>query len=312
MISPSEKNNEHGHSPSCLDISPERLNRMSPSELADAMEEALDFMTEEDYDSDVINAYLEALDRMSSIPEHPNSEEAYANFKQKLKAMTGTNEAQNQPFVSKHTFKGYRVFRTGLVAALAVILLFGSMIIAQAFGLDVFGAIARWTEDAFSFGELPADEASNNPSATYRGWKADSKNTEASVPKEYEELKAALDERGLPFHAPVMPEGFEVAENLVYIRPDTNNVEFGIAYMRENDMIKFEVIQFDEQPQTVHEKDNGNPEEYYYNNICHYMFENAGHKVKVAVWVIGNIEYSLSTTSDTVSLKQLIESFYEV
>lgn len=310
MISPSEKNNEHGHSPSCLDISPERLNRMSPSELADAMEEALDFMTEEDYDSDVISAYLEALDRVSPIPEHPNSEEAYANFKQKLKVMTGTNEAQDQPSVSIHTSKRYRVFRTGLVAALTVILLFGSMIIAQAFGLDVFGAIARWTEEVFSFGELPADETSNNPSATYRGWKTDSKNTEANVPKEYDALKAALDERGLPFRAPVMPEGFEVADSLVYIDPKTNNVEFGIAYTRESDTIKFEVIQFNERPQTVHEKNNGDPEEYEYNGISHYLFGNSSNKV--AVWVIDSLEYSLSINSNTVNMKQLIQSIYEV
>ena len=40
-----------------------------------------------------------------------------------------------------------------LVAAVLVACLFSGMVVAQASGLDVFGAIARWTADAFSFGD---------------------------------------------------------------------------------------------------------------------------------------------------------------
>lgn len=266
------------------DQSPERLSTMSPSELADAMEEALDSMTEETYDSGLISAYLEALDRVSPIPEHPSSEQAYTDLKLKLNDMAGTNQAQNYQPVSKRTAKRCRVLRACLAAALMAVLLFG------AFGVNVLGAIAQWTGEIFCFGELPEQEA--------------------EVPEEYSELKAALDERGLPFRAPVMPEGFTVAESLVFIHPDTNLVEFTILYKRDNDVIIFEFVQFDGKPKTVYEKDSGEPEEYNYNNIPHYLFENAGNQV--AVWTIDDLEYSLSTNTNSINLKRLIQSFYEV
>lgn len=307
MISPSEKNNEHGHSPSCLDISPERLNRMSPSELADAMEEALDFMTEETYDPDIISAYLEALDRVSSIPEHPNAEEAYASFKRKLNALAGTNEAQNQPPVSTHTSGRYRIWHTGLAAALIVVVLFGSMMIAQALGLDVFGAIARWTEEAFSFGALPTDKASNNPSTKSEERPVNSQYTE--VPAEYSDIKAAMEKRGIPFCFPKIPAGFEVVQTLMYTMPSTEKIQFSVGYMKNDDFISFEFSQYDGAPKTVYEKDKNNVEVFNYNNIPHYIFRNEGDTV--AVWLNGDLEYSVSSNTDSIDLKQIIRSFYE-
>ncbi len=306
MNSPSQKSNEQSYSPSCLDISPDRLNKMSPSELADAMEEALDFMTEETYDPDVISAYLDALDQRIPIPEHPNADAAYGKLQQKLKEVSIISEMPEQQTAHSHSRRS--IWRTGLVAALVVFTLFGGLVIAQACGLDVFGAIARWTEEAFSFGELSTDVASNNPSTTYQERNTEYAKTE--VPPEYNELKSALDERGLPFRIPVMPEGFEVAESLVYIRPKTNNVEFTIVYTQESDVIIFEVVQFDGRPKTVYEKDNSEVEEYNYNNIPHYIFKNNGDTV--ATWVIGDLEYSLSANTNSVYFKQLIKSFYEV
>lgn len=134
--------------------------------------------------------------------------------------------------------------------------------------------------------------------------------TKTEVPPEYKELKSALDERGLPFRIPVIPEGFEEAESLVYIHPKTDNVEFAIVYRQGTDSILFEVVQFDGRPNTVHEKDAGDPEQYKYNDITHYIFENVGDKA--AAWVIDDFEYSICINSDTVNLKQLIRSFYEV
>lgn len=60
-----------------FDVSFERLNQMSPAELEEEMERALDAMTEETYDPAVISAYLEAMDRKAPMPTPPDPEEAY-------------------------------------------------------------------------------------------------------------------------------------------------------------------------------------------------------------------------------------------
>lgn len=60
---------------------------------------------------------------------------------------TGTVRCDARPTVKKRT-----PFRTWLsIAAAAVILVFGSMVGAQATGIDVFGFLARWTADVFRF-----------------------------------------------------------------------------------------------------------------------------------------------------------------
>ena len=69
------------------DISLDRLNAMSPSELAAKLAQALDSMAESIYDGHVIDAYLEILDRKAPMPPHMDAETAYREF---LKAARST------------------------------------------------------------------------------------------------------------------------------------------------------------------------------------------------------------------------------
>ena len=55
----------------------------------------------------------------------------------------------------RHVFR-----RVGLVAAVIVVI-FGLMITAQAAGLDIFGAIARWTDETFHFSVSGEAQAAN-------------------------------------------------------------------------------------------------------------------------------------------------------
>lgn len=57
MDSPLTKHEQDGK-PSFLDVTPERLSKLTASQLADDMERALDFMSDETYDDAVIDAYL--------------------------------------------------------------------------------------------------------------------------------------------------------------------------------------------------------------------------------------------------------------
>ncbi len=303
MNSPSHNSGEH--SSPCLNVSPDRLNKMSASELADAMEEALDLMTEETYDPNVINAYLDALERRVPVPEHPSAEAAYESFQQKLKEVS--SGITKPPTVPSRAPRRRSVWRTRLVAALLAFALLGAMIIAQAIGVDVFGAIARWTSEMFSFGELPENDTANNPSTTTKGLLTGPENKK--TPEEYRELKLALEERGLPFLFPEIPEGFEVTESLLYIVPADKSIQFTAAYKRNDDCLIYEVIQNEGQSNMIYEKDSSAVEIYEYNDILHYIFGNEGDTI--STWMIDNLEYSLSSNTDSVDLRQLIRSFYK-
>ena len=156
MESPLNHHSNQTGKPDCLDISPERLKKMSPSELEQAMEDALSIMTEEDYDPAVIDAYLNALDDQVPMPMYPDAKTSYTDFQQKVRSLSGDPSVQGMQ--KRRHVRLHRIPRVGLVAALTVACLFGSMVAAQAAGVDVFGALARCTESAFSFGPIQSGQ----------------------------------------------------------------------------------------------------------------------------------------------------------
>lgn len=86
--------------------------------------------------------------------------------------------------------------RRGLVVAAILIVMFGSMLTAQAAGVDVFGAIGRWTEENFQF-VLPTTNQSDTVGIN-------------------DDFQKASEKFGLPssFVPTWCPEGFTSAEPL--------------------------------------------------------------------------------------------------
>ena len=184
------------------DVFMQMLEAMTKEELTNGLNEALESMTDEDYDSALIDAYLAALDRKAPMPEIPDTDTSFANFKNRL---LQTFPAKNDAAVSPRR-KAQSVWRVGLVAALIVICLMGGMVVAQAAGVDVFGAIARWTDEVSSLGAIHfdgADDGASTPAVT--GYGASSSNEDA-----YASLQEALDDYGITeFREPTwIPDGY--------------------------------------------------------------------------------------------------------
>ncbi len=122
----------------------DELERLSPEELAQTMEQTLDQMTEDTYDQAVIDAYLDALDAKTPMPEAPDVEESYGQFQAML------SQALPDEAPSKPKRRG-SVLRMTLRVALAAAFVFSCLMMAQASGLDLWGTVARWTDDRFHF-----------------------------------------------------------------------------------------------------------------------------------------------------------------
>lgn len=122
----------------------DELEQLSPEELAQAMEQALDQMTEDTYDQAVIDAYLDALDAKTPMPEAPNVEESYGQF-QAMLSQALPDETPSKPQ------RRWSVLRMTLRVALAAAFVFSCLMMAQASGLDLWGTVARWTDDGFRF-----------------------------------------------------------------------------------------------------------------------------------------------------------------
>ena len=124
-----------------------QLAQLSPEELAQAMEQALDEMTEDTYDQAVLDAYLDALDAKAPMPEMPDVDTSYQQFQAML---SGAVSPQEEP---KPRRRG-RVLRMTLRVFLAAAFLFGCLVAAQAAGFNILGAVISWTDDTFLM-ELP-------------------------------------------------------------------------------------------------------------------------------------------------------------
>ena len=278
-----------------MDKHPETLEAMSPSELAEAMEAALDAMTEETYDPAVIDAYLDALDRKAPMPTHPNAESSYQDFQDKLQEYV---EGASKP--AKQTRKFRRIARTGIVAALLAVLLASA---AQAAGIDVVGTIARWTENVFSFGTVQSgNDSSHYPSV--------SNQVPADVPEEYQELVTELQKRGIEEYTipTYIPEGFQADTPELYV-DENGYIEFTAAYANGDDMVIFAIFGYKGKHAGLYEKDNSEVRIYTKNDTNHYFFQN--REINSVAWTVNELEYSIRTTLPAAELEKIINSMYE-
>ena len=292
----------------CLDVSPDRLRSMSPSELEQAMEEALSVMTDETYDPAVIDAYLDALDQKAPMPAGPDAKTSYDAFSRRVRALPNEISADSAP--KRRRVRLRSAMRVAVAAALLVGCLFGSAVVAQAAGVDVFGAVARWTEDVFSFGVLPDEDRSvvEGDGTANLGNRA-ALQAYAEVPVEYQEAQAAFAERGLPFYYLKAPEGFDLCDSSFFVFPSNNRVTFDVYYSKDEHFIGFSIQEIGDTSNTIYEKDDTTVEPFVYNNVVHYIFHNVTNYT--AAWKINGVECSITTTGSPEELKELIQSVYE-
>lgn len=295
MNDPMDKHPEEFREQTFLDVSPEKLEAMSPSELSEAMEAALDAMTEETYDPAVIDAYLDALDRKAPMPAHPSAESSYQDFQDKLQEYV---EGASKP--AKQTRKFRRIARTGIVAALLAVLLASA---AQAAGIDVVGTIARWTESVFSFGTVQSgNDSSHYPSV--------SNQVPADVPEEYQELVTELQKRGIEEYTipTYIPEGFQADTPELYV-DETGYITFTTAYANGEDMLIFAIFGDRGIHAGLYEKDSNEVRIYTKNGTDHYFFQNL--EINSVAWTVNELEYSVRTTLPAAELEKIINSMYE-
>ena len=180
-----------------------------------------------------------------------------------------------------------------LVVAAVLILMFGGMLTAQAAGVDVFGAIGRWTEEKFHF-EIAPTSADGTTDYTFQeagNEKGFSKNL---IPTWY-------------------PEGFEAFE------PKDNSVEDYVDSVycqyinkEENRSYLAMVSRYYDSSSiesTVYEKDETKVEIYDHNGKNFYIMSNLDSKT--ATWSDGKVKIDIVGQLTTDEIEQIIDSIGE-
>lgn len=168
--------------------------------------------------------------------------------------------------------------------------MFGSMLTAQAAGLDVFGAIGRWTEEQFHF-EVSSNSVEGNTDYT---------------------LQEASEERGFPksLIPTWCPEGFEPSEPIddsvedyvdsvycEYVNAEANKTYYAmVSRYYDSEAIAA----------TVYEKDDTEVEVYESNGRTFYIMSNLNSMT--ATWSDGRISIDIIGQLDVNQIEHIIDS----
>ena len=244
---------------------------------------------------------LEKREKENPSGRLPDTDQAWQEFQKYYNIPEGEGESlypirntQEKRSASVPT-KTRRVFRPRkiLVVAAVLILMFGGMLTAQAAGVDVFGAIGRWTEEKFHF-EIAPTSADGTTDYTFQeagNEKGFSKNL---IPTWY-------------------PEGFEAFE------PKDNSVEDYVDSVycqyinkEENRSYLAMVSRYYDSSSiesTVYEKDETEVEIYDHNGKNFYIMSNLDSKT--ATWSDGKVKIDIVGQLTTDEIEQIIDSIGE-
>lgn len=194
--------------------------------------------------------------------------------------------------------------RLGRVAsfAAAIAILLGLMTVtAYAMGYDLWGVIAQWTKDTFTF--VSASKANN----------AENMDTETSK-EEYADLQTALDAYGITaLLAPRwIPDGFRIESVIIDELPDESSTSFHACYRRNEKILAIQINMYSDLNDVTYtswQKDDVDIVSTEIQGCTFYLMTNADRKC--AIWANGPFECNISGDISSDELSKMIKSIYE-
>lgn len=196
-----------------------------------------------------------------------------------------------------------QLWRTFLIAAAAMGCMFAIMVTAQASGVDVFGAMAQWTQDVFSFKQtLPNTGVADIPNED---------NAIGSEKQSFASLQEALDAYGMTqVHEPTqLPDGFVMDKCIVERSSALYRTVVHADYMNNRDRIAINIASYKGKPAALTQKTDETPELKEWNGIKFYVIENSSNAM--VAWHDDAYEYYVSGKVDREILWKTAVSMYE-
>ena len=199
---------------------------------------------------------------------------------------------------SKRVIRFKQVRRTVLVAAAAIACMLAVMVTVQAAGVDIFGAMARWTEDIFSFGRISPDSVVS-----------DKLNT-GTAGQEFSSLQEALDAYSLTeVHEPTwLPDKYVLEELNVMCLDDPFLRTFSAFYTDGEKFASIGIMSYEGEPVAQVEKTGSPVEMVEKNGSTFYLIQNTGNYT--IAWYTNQYEYYLSSNDGEDILWQVAESMF--
>lgn len=283
----------------------EHLKKKSKEQLIDELAVLTEKVSVGDGDPELIDMYLDVLDELDPLPFEIDADEAYEHFVDRHAVLLETSSEKNVepsasnreqiPVTQKHFRRAFKKF---VSAAAIVAVLFGSMVTAQAFGFDIFGAIAKWTENTFGLRSesIPYAEITKSP-------------LEEGEMAEYESLEAAVAAFGVT--ESVIPQRLpsRFTLNRVSAHYHSGGIFICADYICEDGFFQIRYNNVTNKDFDSLEKQEGNESIYKCGELQHYLFTDVNRMV--AFWQNGVLECCMMGSVSETEMKEIIDSIYK-
>lgn len=224
--------------------------------------------------------------------EVPDTNEAWREFQEIYRSSEPLYTLEQEAPKSVHKTKLRGLRRLAILAAVVASLLAGASLTAYAAEYDLWGAVAKWTNDTFSF--------------VYEHLSGHSETSKPCIAPELQPLWDAMLDAGVeePLLPTMLPDGYVQIEF-----SDNGEQEFWCAAYQSQDgsLIQMQVLCDDTSILTNVEKSGVAPQIYKWNEYSFYIMQNV--EQWIVTWSSGMYTYVISGSSES-EIIQMIESVH--
>lgn len=251
-------------------------------------------------DVEALDALLEQMEAVSPLPASLSTdpEEGLERFRRRYASVIEASDAgaaEERPPVpeKRHSKKPF----VRMLAIAAVVILLLSTVTAQAFGVNVFAAIARWTSEIFRLdgGSTPYAMVTVRP-------------LEEGETAAYDTLEEAVEAFGI--EAPLVPK--EIPEGFELVEVTATNRDLGLFivanYESKDGYFQIRYREAEAQDFNTLEKENTRVHSYFKGGIKYRLASDLGRQK--AVWQNGDFECRIAGDISEQEIKGMIDSIY--
>lgn len=264
-----------------------KYDAMTTEELEEILRLDAQALEEQESDTEMILYVVEVLTARKRNNGHTGKTalEAYESFKQNYMPEDDNIETTSKaPTKTTIAFPRWLRSLTATAAVLAILLV-GS-VTTQAFGLNIWEAMVKWTQETFHFGEWGDANINNDlPYASLQEALGEGKITSALVPV-------------------CFPSGYELVDISVEIKP--RQTTYKAKYENGDQAIVITVQDYLDKIPAYVEQSDGLVEEYEASGVTYYLFKN--NERTQAVWIVDSFECSILGDLTIEELKLMIDS----
>lgn len=256
----------------------------------------------EDFDEELLDAYLKEMDKLSPLEGPFDSQASLERFHKRFPSLFEEQRTTPAPELTQSPApKPRRRFSRLATVAATIAAMMVTMISAQAFGVDIFGFFAHWTNETFFFsgGTNQAQQTKSYPLAIGES-------------AEYESLEEALSD--FQIDSVLAPSWYPEGIGALAVSADvsTDGMRIYAVSDSENPFVSLSISDFDAEvgPPSVIEKDGSTVTPYEAGGCVHYIMSDG--KWCKATWIVDNLQCIIRSNIPEDEMLKIIDSIYEV